>query len=259
MKQQLKSALSTVAVLAACGFGAAAFYTALYALDLLPEVVSPPAIVIGAAKPAEAEPAKALSVQASLDANEEIVFISKEPAVFMYLEASSTVSALEGAVTTLEVVGIGKECLGLPATAQTASRAWSGDGTGKTAVAVKWCVPVQPGSTYAFRDISEDWVSSGLPLAADYSASYLRYTAADGTQSAIKVTALAACDDEKGCGYLAGIQASRDDSRIEEWLNQGDAEMVTVSIDVDDNPLSFEEFPQEQPPRQEFRQPRTKW
>ena len=155
---------------------------------------------------------------------------------FLYVDVAARVSESDGATVALKVKGRAATCDADASAPSQVRQTWSSSESqsdADLALIEHWCIPVKPGTPVAYRPFSGDWTSSTGPIDADSASNYLRYTTPGGQAAAIKTTALAACDDDKGCGFVAAASVGLDDSRIQTniptghgqqsaWLNSDD-------------------------------------
>ncbi|PNG49977.1 MULTISPECIES: hypothetical protein [unclassified Variovorax] len=171
------------------------------------------------------------------------------PVEFLFVSASSAVSAADGATVKLEVVGRGPTCEG---TYEAGTRRFQTWAEGVTAAAgaqviADWCLVAAPGTEVAYRTMDQPWKTEAGELEADFATRYIRFLAPGGAPAAIKATALAVCDDDKGCGYLASITVGDDDRQISELVTQGDAELVQARTIADDDEIQAVTVPAHPP------------
>lgn len=165
---------------------------------------------------------------------------------FLYVDVAARVSDTDGAMVALKVKGRASTCTADATPPADARQTWTATGSSSTTeleLIHHWCIPVKPGSSVAYRPFSGDWQFAGGDVGADGAANYLRYITPGGANAAIKTAALAACDDDKGCGFVASASVGADDSHIEvslptanapevTWLNSDDdsSQPVTVAV-----------------------------
>ncbi|WP_150126652.1 hypothetical protein [Burkholderia cenocepacia] len=244
MKTASKVALKLVASAALCAAAGLGFYSLCTQLDLI-RPVEAEAPVAGSLVAADQTPSMAAPViPASTTANddnsdgvEEVV--NMPPSVeFLYVDVAARVSDSDGAVVALKVKGRAATCAG-DATAPVKTRlTWSAvDAAADTDVGLiqHWCIPVKPGTDAAYRPFSGDWSNAAGSVDTDSASNYLRYTTPSGESAAVKTTALAACDDDKGCGFVASASVGEDDSRIQVNIPTGQSTSQPAWITSDDD------------------------
>lgn len=238
--------LKVVAVAAAVVLGGTAFYGTVTHYHLI-QPDGPGAAFTGAPpvtpRVTPPIPASTAADDASLSEEEVATTPTLE---FLYVDVAARVSDAEGAVVALKVKGRAPTCTADATPPSDARQTWTAadsSSTGELELIHHWCIPVRPGSDVAYRPFSGDWQFAAGEAGADGAANYLRYVTPGGANAAIKTAALAVCDDDKGCGFVATASVGADDSRIQVsvptasalevvWLNSDDdsSQPVTVAV-----------------------------
>jgi len=167
---------------------------------------------------------------------------------FLYVDVAARVSDADGAAVAIKVRGRAPTCTADATPPSDARQTWSAVGSSSSAeleLIHHWCIPVKPGSALAYRPFNGDWQFAAGDAGADGAANYLRYVTPGGANAAIKTAALAACDDDKGCGFVATASVGADDSRIQvsmptasgpesAWINSDDDSSQPVTATESD-------------------------
>jgi hypothetical protein len=239
MKATSKTVFKTLAGATLCTLAGLGFYalTTHFQLILPSQVEATHVETAITAPPAAAVlAASAVAPTASDEDSVEEVVDTAPTLGFLYVDVAARVSESDGATVALKVKGRAATCDADASAPSQVRQTWSSAESqtdSDLALIEHWCIPVKPGTPVAYRPFSGDWTSSTGPVDADSASNYLRYTTPGGQAAAIKTTALAACDDDKGCGFVVSASVGLDDSRIQTniptghglqcaWLNSDD-------------------------------------
>lgn len=225
--------LKTLAGIAAVVSATALFYGVVSSYGLIKKGPAAPAKKVVVATTA---PQKPIAAADSLSDGETLVPVTA-PQEFLLADVSAKVDDESGAVTSIRILR-SATCEGRADVPRRKAQNWSPGTEGGANVAAKWCIPVEPGSSAGYRDLNGDWQAKEESLSTDYAASYLRYIRPDGSFGAVKVAAVASCDDETGCGYVATISLDSDDLQITEWLTLGNSEMIKATLRTDNESVT---------------------
>ena len=156
------------------------------------------------------------------------------PVEYLYVALSASLTMDAGPSTRIEVRGRGADCPQGFNPGRRTSQGWTSDFEGGSAVSAQWCVAVAPGSGAGYRSFTGAWETADGPLEADYEVKYLRFATPDGRAGALKATALALCDENKGCGHFASIRLEEDNLLVEDIAQVERGEYVQVRLTADD-------------------------
>lgn len=223
MNRFFELTLKTSAVALAVALSGAGFYAAATHFDFIH--VNADTL----AQPAEPQPASVPKPAAPDEPYEEVA--DNTPTLeYIFVEANARVSAADGAVASLRVVGRGSQCTGEPVAPQASRQLFSTNEEAVIDSSNLWCIPIKPGSTLAYRNTGDDWTGAAGTLDTDFAANYLAYVMPSGTGGALKAAALAACDDTAGCAYALSVAAGPDDGTITALLP--DAKGLTQQVQL---------------------------
>lgn len=148
---------------------------------------------------------------------------------FLLVALQAESGAEEGVHVAMETIGYTESCAGAPTPGRRTQRSWHAGFSGSEALTATWCIPVQEGTALFKRTFEDAWAADSLYPDVNYEVEYLVMKEADGSSHALKLVALAVCDD-LGCGRVVSVELGPDDHKMEQLLPIDDGEYVAGTV-----------------------------
>ncbi len=178
------------------------------------------------------------------------------PTAYLLVSAKGTVTEEDGTLASIQIDGVSPTCDGKATSLSSVSRTWADGPVSSRVLSAKWCVAMRPGTSPGFKELNGVWRrADNVELDSDFAISYLSVTSPTGLSQALKLTALAYCDEDKGCGSVVQLELGDDDAQVTTILQTGAGEYSRISLSDDGASIQEAVVPKERPATSVYRRP----